>query len=237
MKKILIISLILLTSLAAMSQDDKNKSDEKKPLSKNDRFMWGVHTDMWQDAPDSIGIKSMNQGMSFQGMLDYPFSRNFSFAIGLGLSSHNIYSSSWLLPERDSLNKLTGKSGFYKIPTDSVSYKNNKVHITYLDIPVELRFRSNGSEGLKIALGFKAGLTINNHTKYKGDEYIYGDGTTVKEKFHNNENILNYRYGATARIGYKWINLNVFYSLTNLFKDNKGPEMYPISVGLIITPF
>lgn len=237
MKKLLIISTILMASLTMMGQDDKSSNEGVKIQNKSDRFMWGIHTDLWQDASDSIGIESVNQGMSFQGMLDFPFSTKLSIAVGLGLASHNLYSSSWLMPVRDSLSRLTDKSAFYNIPTDSVSYKNNKVNVTYLEIPVEFRFRSNSSEGVKIALGFKAGLTINNHTKYKGDEYIYMDGKTIKEKVHNNEHILNYRYGATARIGYKWINLNVFYSLTNLFKDNKGPEMYPISVGFIITPF
>ncbi len=239
MKKIVLITIIMCFATLVLRSQENNaikspQTDVKKGLQ-GDRTMWGIYTDLWQDAPDSIDIKPVNQGFSFHCMYDYVIKGKFSVAIGLGIASHNLYSGSWLKYERDSLNNLTGRYAFYKIP-DSINFKNNKFNINYLEIPVELRFRGNGSDGFKLALGFKAGLTMSNHTKYKGDNYVYKDGTSIKEKYYNNKHVLDYRYGVTARIGYKWINLNVFYSLTNLFEDNKGPKMYPVSIGLMITP-
>jgi len=244
MKKSILIFIILplflihspFKMLSQNVEDNINAKKEKLKQAKNDRLMWGIYTDIWQKAPDSLNIKSVNQGGNIQAMVDYHLFGNFSIGIGIGISSHNLYSSCWIIPERDTTSKLTGKTIFYKIP-DTINFKKNKLSVTYLDLPIELRFRGKNSESAKVALGFKGGLTINNHTKYKGDEYIYGDRTTIKEKKYDNSNILNYRYGITGRIGYKWINLNIFYSLTNLFKNNKAPEMYPVSIGIMITPF
>jgi len=239
MKKIILISMLILSCFSIIAQEiipEGFSSNDNPKKGKGDRLMWGVFTDMWQEAPDSIGIKSMNQGISFHSMLDYPISQKFSFAFGIGLSSHNLYSSSIPSSELDSTSKLTGKTVFYKIP-DSIGFQKNKLNVTYVDIPVEFRFRGAGNEGLKIALGFKAGVMLSNHTKYKGDAYLGSNKIEIKEKQLGNQNILNYRYGVTGRIGYKWINAHVFYSMTNLFKKDKGPDMYPVSVGLMFTPF
>ena len=40
---------------------------------------------------------------------------------------------------------------------------------------------------------------------------------------------------ATARIGWGWVNVFATYSLTTLFKTDRGPELYPFSVGLTIS--
>jgi hypothetical protein len=56
-------------------------------------------------------------------------------------------------------------------------------------------------------------------------------------KFKDVPNIEKLRYGVTARVGWKFINLMGFYSLTDLFTKDKGPEIYPISIGISLMPF
>jgi hypothetical protein len=41
-----------------------------------------------------------------------------------------------------------------------------------------------------------------------------------------------FQYGLTARLGYNGVGVYVNYSLSSLFKDGEGPELYPWSAGL-----
>jgi hypothetical protein len=81
------------------------------------------------------------------------------------------------------------------------------------------------------------GFLIDSHTKYIGDDYIFDGTDRIHVKFKDVRNIEKFRYGVTARFGWKFINLTGFYSLTGLFKKGKGPDLYPISVGISFMPF
>ncbi|MCK5337688.1 MAG: hypothetical protein KAJ50_02710, partial [Bacteroidales bacterium] len=78
----------------------------------------------------------------------------------------------------------------------------------------------------------------------KGNRFtIADDGTTetdrvnVKVKSKDVKQVETWRYGPTFRIGYKWFNLTVYYQLSKVFKVDKGPQLYPISIGLAVIPF
>ncbi len=86
-------------------------------------------------------------------------------------------------------------------------------------------------------MGFKFGFLVRGHTKYKGDDYIDGTTQEVIIKKKKLAFMEKNRYGFTGRIGYKWLNLWGYYQLSTLFEKGKGPEMYPISVGITIIPF
>jgi hypothetical protein len=40
----------------------------------------------------------------------------------------------------------------------------------------------------------------------------------------------------TARVGYKEVAIFANYYMTSLFKPDRGPELYPFSIGLAFTP-
>ncbi len=44
-----------------------------------------------------------------------------------------------------------------------------------------------------------------------------------------------FRLDATARIGWGRVNLFATYALTPMFRKNKGPELYPWSIGIVLT--
>jgi hypothetical protein len=48
----------------------------------------------------------------------------------------------------------------------------------------------------------------------------------------NDFNLAPFKLDATARIGNNSFTLFANYSLTTLFEKNKGPELYPLTVGL-----
>lgn len=221
MKKILILVSVMFLFSAVYSQD------KKKELKKNFGIKIDVFSDIWMDIPDDIDVKTINRGADIYGMYNFPIKKsNFSFAVGFGLGIHNMYSNTIAGVINDS-------TIFGEIP-DSISYKKSKISVTYFDVPIEFRFKTKSK--ITIAPGFKAGYLINKHSKYKG-KYLTGTNADVIQKTTDVRNLETLRFGPTLRIGYGWFNLSAYYSLSKLFMKDKGPEMYPLSVGITLTPF
>jgi len=226
MKRLLFPIALLLFSVSLKAQNTSDLFTDKYTSGID------VFTDIIMDAPDGINFRAFSPGVNIYAMRTYPVKEsNFAFAIGLGLGIHNIFSNSVL-------NDTSGMSYFTPIPektanSSNLDYKKSKLTLTYLDVPAELRFKS--ASGFRMALGVKVGVLINAHTKYKGDDLITGKKTKLKEG--NVPNIATWRFGPTVQIGYKWINLIGYYSVTTLFDENAGPEIYPISIGLALRPF
>lgn len=199
-----------------------------------DKYTSGIdiYTDIIMDAPDGIDFRAFSPGVNIYSMRTFQVKEsNFAFAVGLGLGIHNIFSNSVL-------SDTSGVSFFTPIPEKSANgsnldYKKSKLTLTYLDLPAELRFKS--ASGFRMAVGVKVGVLINAHTKYKGDDLITGKKTKLKQGYV--PNIATWRFGPTVQVGYKWINLIAYYSVTKLFDENAGPDIYPISVGLALRPF
>ncbi len=224
MKKIFIL-LFCFIALNAFTQvvDEKTK--------KLFTFGLDVFADLWQDTPSTIEPKTINPGVNVFVTYNFMFGEsNFSFSPGLGLGMHNLYSDSFLYTNNDS-------SYFVPIKEEmpELSYKKSKFVAPYLDIPLEIRFKSKS--GFRLAVGFKFGFLMRAYTKYKGDDYIGGLNNTTIYKKKIIQHLESNRYGFIGRIGYKWLNVYGYYQLSTLFVKEKGPEMYPISVGISIIPF
>jgi hypothetical protein len=75
-------------------------------------------------------------------------------------------------------------------------------------------------------------------TKYKGDDYLPNDNNKlVIYKKVRIPNVSKFRYGVSLRLGYKWLNFWGYYQLSSVFDKGKGPEMYPISIGVSLMPY
>ncbi|MDP2424502.1 MAG: outer membrane beta-barrel protein [Bacteroidales bacterium] len=193
------------------------------------RFGFEPTVDFWLKAPSDIDLKLLQRGASFHLMYEQPIKESkFSLCGGLSVASHNLYSNGRLKVNNE------GNSYFLAIH-DTIVYTKNKFSFTYLDIPVELKYKTNSH--INFALGLRAGLMINDHTKYVGEDYLSGGTRDIKVKFANNANIMNYRLGAYAVLGYRWANVKFGYSFTKLFEKDKGPNMSPMTFGLLIRPY
>ena len=84
-----------------------------------------------------------------------------SFAPGIGVSNKNVYHRHQMMD--------TASTGVTFAPlVNESNYKVNKLTLTYIEIPVELRFRSKPDKldnHWKVALGFKAGIRVDGYTK------------------------------------------------------------------------
>ncbi|MEZ5197134.1 MAG: outer membrane beta-barrel protein [Bacteroidales bacterium] len=224
MKKFLVfvLSILVINTFAQVVNEDTKR-----------KFTFGldVFTDIWQDVPEGVSPKTINPGVNVFGSYNYMLGKsNFSFSPGIGIGVHNMLNESFLRTQGD-------QTYFIQI-TDTMpdlAYNKSKFVATYFDIPVELRFKSKSE--FRFALGFKFGFLIKAHTKYKGDDFIGGNYYKVIYKKARIEHIEKNRYGFTARIGYKWLNLWGYYQLSSLFLFGNGPQMYPISIGITVIPF
>ncbi len=226
MKRTFLIIAVLLFSLQGFSQSP-TESTRKKFSTIIDVF-----NDFNVNIPDSLSTRFFNPGVNFSGLYDHRFGQSdFSFAFGIGIGTHNFHNNSFVTVDS------AGVSSFQRIKTlhPGTDYDKNKISYTYFDIPLEFRLRTK--DNIRAALGFKFGFLIDSHTKYKGDDYQFGTNDYLFVKFKDVPNIQDVRYGVTARVGWKFINLTAFYSLTNVFENERGPEMYPISVGISLMPF
>lgn len=127
---------------------------------------------------------------------------------------------------------LNPDSSYITYTVDTVrDFQKNKLTATYLILPVIFEFHipvSNKGKYVHIAAGVLGGLKIGSHTKqvYENNNKRHKD--KVKEDFH----LSPFRYGVTARVGYKGLNLFATYHMSTLFEENEGPELYPFTVGI-----
>lgn len=224
MKKILALSLGLLTLISVA------KAQNKTPVIKQSRdfLVLQLSYDAWIGAPDSIHTGGLSRGFNAAFMYDFPFKpgSKFSVAPGLGISSSNIFF-------KDQAVAIGQYSPTLSFPKDT-AYKHYKLATTYLEIPVELRYRQNSENantGFKAALGLKFGTLLNAHTK--GKEVLTGSKQT--QKISDKHFFQTWRVAATARAGYGNFGIFASYSLTSLLKQNAGPNINTFSVGLSLS--
>ncbi len=179
----------------------------------------------WLHVSGDVKIKTFSPGFSFYLFRDYPLRlKGFSFAPGIGLCTSNIkgdfHFDYKVDPAGESISTV-----LEKYPKE---FKHIKFNYKSFDIPVEFRFR-NGINGFKIALGAKAGWIFSNYY-----QLVDRGG---KSRQYGILNINPVRYGLTARVGYKYLALNVYYGLSGVFTKKYGdPSVVPYSVGLVFTP-
>jgi hypothetical protein len=104
--------------------------------------------------------------------------------------------------------------------------KKSKLNVTYITAPLMFEIKTPlrmGSSRLSLSAGVIGGVNIGSHTKYK----YKGD----KEKSRSNFNLNQFKYDLTGRIGFGDFSVFVNYGMTPLFKDGRGPELYPVTFG------
>ncbi len=219
-RSILLILVIFL--FIGKSQSQIISEEAKRKVTIGADFI----TDIWQGQPADMDIRTINQGFNIFAMYNFQLAEsNSTFSAGLGIDNHNMYSDTRI----ENINADTIKF----VPITEV-YQKSKINLTYLSIPLEFKFRFN--KGFKIGAGFKMRYLISSKDKYIGDIPNEPKGrTNVKRK--KISGLEDWAYGFTLRLGYKSFNIFGYYQISNIFEKGRGPQMYPISVGITLTPF
>lgn len=196
---------------------------------KMDHVVIDVNHDRFQALPVGISQSYFSVGVDAYMFHDHPVNKKgtVAWALGLGYSGMNVHHNGQFIYEVQGSNTTT-----HLLPyPDGLKIYKNKISLNYVEVPFELRFRTMNKSieernvaNFRFYVGFKGGVLVNSHTKYRDDE--------TKVKVFDIENLLLYRYGPTLRIGFKKLSFHAFYSLTSIFETGKGPELYPFSIGL-----
>lgn len=176
-----------------------------------------------------------------------------SVTLGLNLLQYSI----GLQRNKNNIGLVTGAGWtFYNYRTDSKyiisknpdtgitegirttkSVKKNKITASFINIPLllewQLPYGQNHNDRFFLAAGGYCGFKLGSHTKV-----VYDDGNGHdKDKDRGNINMRPFQYGVMIRMGYKFIKLFGTYNFSTFYTDNKGPELYPYTIGLTLVNF
>ncbi len=129
---------------------------------------------------------------------------------------------------------LNGDTTYLSATIDStIDYKKNILNVTYLKVPLMLEFNTskNPKKNFHIGVGAEIAYRIHSVTKQKYD----ANDKHYKIKQKDDFNLEPFRYSAVARIGFNNVTVFANYGLNRLFKKDKGPQVYPFTVGVTFT--
>ncbi|WP_423129747.1 outer membrane beta-barrel protein [Gaoshiqia sp. Z1-71] len=180
---------------------------------------------------DETGFMDLDQPKSMEvniNFLEYNISlkeERVGLVTGMGFSMNN-----YRFDNQVTIDKIDGM--VMPVPVETEKFDKSKLTLSYLTVPLMLEWQipvNDHSNHFFISAGMMGGINIGSHTKIKADH--------SKTKDRGSFNINPFRYAAVARAGLKDISLFASYSLSPLFKDDKGPELFPFTVGISLVNF
>jgi hypothetical protein len=170
----------------------------------------------------------LNENKSFEVGLNFlrysiglqKYKKNIGLVTGLGMTFNDYRFANPYTIRND--------AGMVKpVELEESGLSKSKLSTIFLSVPLMLEFQIpvNGhSNRFYVSGGMIGGLKLSSHTKVKQNDQ--------KSKDHDDFNINPFRYGTTARIGYRGINIFGTYYFSTLFKSGRGPEMFPFTIGI-----
>lgn len=171
--------------------------------------------------------KSVTVGLNFADVAIKIIPNYFTLNTGLGIQWNryglkNNYNLSY------TADTLTGQliTGY--------NYEKNVLKGTYLQVPLffEIHTSKYHKKAFHFGFGVVGGYKIGSRLKQKFEV----DGVEHRVKSKGHYHLSPFQAYATARIGYGNINLFMNYGLTRIFEKGKGPQLYPVTVGIYL-PF
>ena len=259
MKKFLLVITVILSAFSAFAQDSAKPQDsvkvaprtkgpspvvleQRKKIDKmfakysRDHITLDLLGTNWNYNPNDAKMDGMRTKWFSRGV-QIGFSWDFrikgsrvSIAPGISYSCSNIYSRSTM--------QRSDSAGTYFKPirtygTDTTA-KINKLVLQYLNIPLELRIRTNIDKFgncFKFAIGIVGGVRVDSHTKFKIKQ---GNDTNVYIVRRDPDFNL-FRLAPTFRFGYSFVNVTASYDVINVFKPNMGPKANAFTLGIAFT--
>ncbi len=191
-----------------------------------------VSADGTTNLPDDASYLTLNDAQSFslglnflQWSIGLQRRGNIGLVSGLGIEHTRYRIAGPYIITKD-------ENGNTTYNTSDRNIKTNQLTTTYINAPLllEMQIPTSHYRPFYISGGVIGGFRINSFSRVK---YNDNEGPG-KEKKTSDFNIRDWRYGVMVRMGYRAINLFGTYYLSSMFEDNKGPEIYPVSVGISI---
>ncbi|MBF0693776.1 MAG: PorT family protein [Flavobacterium sp.] len=208
MRRIAIL-ITLFSFLPLLSQEtDLPTLQVVDSLYREDQFYIGITYNMISQQPKELEHNKVSLGFSIGFLRDMPFNekRTWSVAAGLGYSVNT-----------SNQNLLIDKAGDqynYSYFPSNLSYDKNKLILNYIDVPIELRWRTSTYEShrfWRIYTGFKLSYLFHDTYKFRSDD---GDRTIT-----NNPDLNKIQYGAYLAMGYNTWNFYAYYGINPMYKS------------------
>lgn len=191
--------------------------------------------------PQNFNPRAINQSFRYSISYRAPLRKsNFSLSIGAGISFHNYYIDALpkdMLPVSMQLEEY-GKDFYFKkiasLAEPEISYKKNKMNLTYLDIPLELRYANK--KGFRVSAGAKIDFLVNSYFKFEGSDFIFGSDEDIKLKKYRLEHLSNVQFGPIVRIGWKSLHAYASYSFIPVYNVDAGSKLNPVCIGVSFIP-
>ena len=171
--------------------------------------------DLYQNKSYEVNINILRYSIGLQKE-----KQNIGIVTGLGLSFNDYrFSNPYTIENENGL--------VTPVTLEQTGLSKSKLSTTFVSVPVMIEFQipvNNQDRRIYFSGGVIGGVKVGSHTKVK----VNGDKSKNRDDF----NINPFRYGATARLGYKGINIFGTYYFSPFFKDGRGPELFPFTIGI-----
>ncbi len=185
--------------------------------------------------PEGAGFLDVNAGKSMAfsiNLLQYDIGlqkrkKNLGLVTGLGWTVYNYRHDNQYKVTTDDNGMTVG------VPVTDQTVEKSKIVTSFINIPLLLEAQipsTTRRSAAFVSAGLYGGFRIGSHTKV-----VYTNGD--KDKARDNLNLNPIQYGAMFQIGFNVIKLYATYNFSTLFEKDKGPEVYPYSIGLTLMNF
>ena len=226
-----------------IERDSEDKHKKKKSKKKFDSRWVGIDIGLnnFLSTDNEVGFPTEYQNMDLNTSKSWGVGLNFlefeipvhpsyiAFVTGMGVEWSNYNFS-------NDITLLKDENGAIYAGNEDINpeFYKNTLNTIYLNIPLLLEIHLPvKSKYINISGGVVGGIKIASKTK----QYYKSEGEKKKTKNRGDYQISPFRYGLTARIGYKDVQLFANYSLVTLFEKDKGPEVYPFTLGISLNLF
>ncbi len=171
--------------------------------------------------------KSCNVNLNFFDLNFNLINNHFGLVTGLGFEYNNYRFDKAVVINPDS-------SYIYGSKVENFKNLKSKLVVNYLTIPLFFEYQTNNKNKVNsfhISVGAELGIRASAHFKHtwatSDDQYHL---MKISDDFYLND----YKLNALVRIGWGKLNFYGTYSLTPLFKDYRGPQLYPFTAGITL---
>ena len=159
--------------------------------------------------PTELTEKWNSNAWQLQVMNETYVTATSHFSLGYGLGVSNYYYHTNL---RITSNTGGGNLNYAYLPADS-SYSRNRLSASYIDIPIEIRYRSNTNtygRYFRFYAGALIGYRVNSFSHFKTGDYSI--------KHYHIADLARWHYGVYVRTGFWIFNAFVYYGINPTFE-------------------
>ncbi|HCC70339.1 MAG TPA: hypothetical protein DEQ09_04200 [Bacteroidales bacterium] len=215
---------------------EKRKRDRRRFTAHWSGFEIGLNNYLTSDYSMSLSpelsFMDLNTGKSFNVNINFTqlgigLSRHLGIVTGLGIEFND-----YKFEGNNNITKDEDNVIIPYYPDPDIEFKKSKLSTVYLTMPLllEAQIPVKSRRTVNIAAGAIGGVKIGSHNKM-----VYYDGGREKIKGNDDFSLSVLRYGPTIRLGYESFQIYATYYMNGLFIDDKGPELYPIQLGMAFT--